>query len=80
MWNANWGGYPDAAFLSKLDPKLGKLRDRLTPCITTVDRAVGGLTASWAKRTGTAAGIPGRRWARWMRISAPVGSGLGKRI
>ncbi len=30
MWNAKWGGYPDAEFLSQLDPKLGKLRSRLT--------------------------------------------------
>ncbi len=29
MWNAKWGGYPDAEFLSQLDPKLGELRARL---------------------------------------------------
>jgi L-ribulokinase len=58
MWNARWGGYPDKAFLSRLDPKLGALRDRLTTRVHTIDRAVGGLTAEWAKKTGLKAGIP----------------------
>jgi L-ribulokinase len=58
MWNAKWGGYPDKAFLGRLDPKLGALRDRLCPRVHTIDRAVGGLTAGWAKKTGLKAGIP----------------------
>ncbi len=58
MWNAKWGGYPDAHFLSKLDPKLGALRDRLPKRVLAVDSAVGTLTADWAKRTGLSAGIP----------------------
>ena len=58
MWNAKWGGYPDAEFLAKLNPKLAQLRSRLTPRVHTIDRAVGGLTAAWAKRTGLTAGIP----------------------
>jgi L-ribulokinase len=58
MWNAKWGGYPDAQFLSRLNPKLGKLRARLTPRVHSIDRAVGGLTAAWAKKTGLPAGIP----------------------
>ncbi|MCL4788792.1 MAG: ribulokinase [Verrucomicrobia bacterium] len=58
MYNDNWGGYPDKAFLSQLDPKLGELRDRLRPTAHTIDRAVGGLTGAWAKRTGLPEGIP----------------------
>jgi L-ribulokinase len=58
MWNANWGGYPDAGFLSKLNPKLTQLRSHLTPRICSIDRAVGRLTESWAKKTGLPAGIP----------------------
>jgi L-ribulokinase len=58
MYNASWGGYPDKAFLSKLDPKLGALRDRLPTRVLAVDSAVGTLTADWAKRTGLSAGIP----------------------
>jgi L-ribulokinase len=58
MWNAKWAGYPDKEFLSKLDPRLGALRDRLPKRVHTIDRAVGGLTADWAKRTGLRTGIP----------------------
>ena len=58
MYSASWGGYPDKAFLSKLDPQLGALRDRLPTRVLAVDSAVGTLTADWAKRTGLAAGIP----------------------
>jgi L-ribulokinase len=58
MYNANWGGYPDKQFLSKLDPKLGALRDRLCPRVHTIDRPVGGLTPEWSKKTGLRAGIP----------------------
>jgi L-ribulokinase len=75
MWNAKWGGYPDAQFLSKLDPKLGKLRARLTTRVTTVDKAVGGLTAGWAKRTGLRAGIPVAVGAFDAHLGA-VGSGI----
>jgi L-ribulokinase len=58
MWNARWGGYPDKAFLARLDPKLGRLRDRLCRRVHTIDRAVGGLTAGWARKTGLKPGIP----------------------
>ena len=58
MYNDSWGGYPDAEFLAKLDPKLGELRSRLSSKAYAVDRSVGGLTADWAKRTGLRAGIP----------------------
>jgi L-ribulokinase len=58
MFSDDWGGYPDAKFLAKLDPKLGALRARLRPQAHTIDRAVGGLTAAWARRTGLPAGIP----------------------
>ncbi len=58
MYNDEWGGYPDAEFLSSLHPKLGGLRSRLRPRAFAIDRAVGGLTAEWAKRTGLKAGTP----------------------
>src|SRR5215831_17919580 len=58
MYNDDWGGYPDAEFLSKLDPKMGELRARLRPQAYSIDKAAGGLTADWAKRTGLPAGIP----------------------
>ncbi len=58
MYSDSWGGYPDAKFLAKLDPKLGELRARLRPQAFAIDKSVGGLTTDWAKRTGLTAGIP----------------------
>jgi L-ribulokinase len=58
MFNDAWGGYPDAEFLSQLDPKLGALRSRLRSKAHTIDRAVGGLTLEWAARTGLPANLP----------------------
>lgn len=58
MYNDTWGGYPDAEFLGQLDPKLGALRSRLCAKAHTIDRAVGKLTAEWARRTGLPAGVP----------------------
>lgn len=75
MWNANWGGYPDVQFLSKLNPKLGKLRTRLTSRVHSIDRAVGGLTAAWARKTGLKAGIPVAVGAFDAHLGA-VGSGV----
>lgn len=75
MWNANWGGYPDAEFLSKLDPGLGALRARLTERVYSIDRAVGGLTQDWAKKTGLTAGIPVAVGAFDAHLGA-VGSGI----
>lgn len=75
MWNAKWEGYPDAEFLAKLDPKLAQLRARLTPRVHTIDRAVGGLTEAWAKKTGLTAGIPVAVGAFDCHLGA-VGSGV----
>jgi L-ribulokinase len=75
MWNAKWEGYPDTEFLAKLDPKLAQLRARLTPRVHTIDRAVGGLTAAWAKKTGLTAGIPVAVGAFDCHLGA-VGSGV----
>jgi L-ribulokinase len=75
MWNAKWGGYPDAEFLSKLNPKLSKLRARLTPRVHSIDRAVGGLTEAWAKKTGLPEGIPVAVGAFDAHLGA-VGSGV----
>lgn len=58
MFNDAWKGYPDAEFLSRLDPALGELRDRLQTQAYTSGQPAGGLTAEWAKRTGLKEGIP----------------------
>jgi L-ribulokinase len=75
MFNASWGGYPDEGFLSRLHPKLGKLRSRLCPRVRSIDKAVGGLTPAWAKRTGLPVGIPVAVGAFDAHLGA-VGSGV----
>ena len=51
-----WGGLPDAEFLSALDPALASLRDRLFGEAHTADTRAGGLCAEWAQRLGLAEG------------------------
>jgi L-ribulokinase len=58
MYSDDWGGYPNAEFLARLDPKLGELRARLCSRACAIDRAVGGLTVGWATRTGLPPNIP----------------------
>jgi L-ribulokinase len=58
MYHDAWGGYPDREFLEQLDPELGELRDRLRPQAWTINHPAGGLTESWAARTGLRPGIP----------------------
>lgn len=75
MWNAKWGGFPDETFLGKLRPQLARLRRRLTTRVHTIDRAVGGLTPGWARKTGLKAGIPVAVGALDAHFGA-VGSGI----
>ncbi len=59
MYNAKLGRLSGCnEFLSRLDPKLGRLRERLCPRVETVAKAVGGLAREWARRTGLPEGIP----------------------
>ena len=75
MWNANWNGYPDEQFLSRLDPKLADLRGRLSSRVYSVDRRAGGLSAAWARKTGLTPGIPVAVGAFDAHLGA-VGSGV----
>lgn len=58
MYAASWGGLPSKAFLSRLDPKLAELRDRLYDEAQAADRPAGGLSAEWAEKVGLREGIP----------------------
>lgn len=58
MFNADWGGFPDAEFLGALHPKLAQSRAHMPAVATTVDTPVGGLTDEWARKTGLKAGTP----------------------
>jgi len=75
MFNDDWGGYPEEKFLSKLDPKLGKLRKTLSDQTFAVDQAAGNLTDEWAAKLDLPAGIPVAMGAFDAHLGA-VGSGI----
>ena len=58
MFNANWGGLPDAEFLTSLDPRLAELRGRLFDEAFTADQVAAELSPEWAERLGLVAGTP----------------------
>ena len=53
-----WGGLPDKEFLSKLDSRLGSLRDRLYEKAYDASDSAGNLSAEWAEKLGLPEGIP----------------------
>lgn len=75
MFCDEWGGYPDEAFLAKLDPKLGKLRRTLGDKTYAVDQIAGKLTDAWASKLGLTAGIPVAMGAFDAHLGG-VGSGI----
>ena len=79
MFNDGWGGYPDAEFLSRLDPKLGKLRETLSEETFAVDVAAGNLTGDWAEKLDLPEGIPVAMGAFDAHLGA-VGSGIKEGI
>jgi L-ribulokinase len=52
MWHEDFNGLPDEEFLTRLDPLLSGLRDRLYRETYTCDVAVGSLSEKWAERLG----------------------------
>ena len=52
MWHEDFNGLPDEKFLSKIDPLLKGLRERLFSKTYTCDTEVGKLSPEWAKRLG----------------------------
>ena len=50
MWHKDFGGLPDEKFLTKLDPLLAGLRERLFSETYTCETEVGNISAEWAKR------------------------------
>jgi L-ribulokinase len=58
MFHPAWGGYPDAAFLGELDPRLAPLRATLPDEAFHVGEVAGTLSAEWAEKTGLRVGIP----------------------
>ena len=75
MFNAVWGGYPDADFLATLDPSLARVRRTLPDVAYAISKAAGPLTAYWANQLGLPAGIPVAVGAFDAHLGA-VGSGI----
>ncbi len=57
MYNAEWGGLPDAGFLKKLHPDLAALRERLYEQAFPADHPAGALCDEWAAKLGLKPGI-----------------------
>ena len=77
MYSEEWGGYPDAKFLAKLHPEMGKLRARLPAKAYTADKVAGRLCAKYAKKLGLPVGIAVAVGAFDAHLGA-VGAGVGK--
>ncbi|PWJ57341.1 L-ribulokinase [Dyadobacter jejuensis] len=57
MWNEEFDGLPSEDFLTKLDPLLSGLRDKLYQDTYTADAAMGTISAEWAQRLGLPADV-----------------------
>ncbi|MEW5785603.1 MAG: ribulokinase [Bacillota bacterium] len=57
MWHSEWGGLPPEVFLTKLDPLVSGLRERLYTQTYISNVRAGELTAAWAARLGLEPGI-----------------------
>jgi len=76
MFNADWGGLCEKGFLTKLDERLGLLRDRLYEKTYTVDEPAGAITDYWADRLGLSRKITVAVGAFDAHLGA-VGAGVG---
>jgi L-ribulokinase len=57
MWHSSWGGYPPAAFLDRLNPRLSELAASLGAETYTAETAFGKLCPEWAGRLGLSTGV-----------------------
>lgn len=58
LWNASLGGLPSEEFLTKVDPLLAGIREKLQGEYATSDHIAGYLSPYWADQLGLKAGIP----------------------
>ena len=73
MWNPKWDGLPPQSFLSRVDPLLDGVREKLAGDYGTSDHIAGHLTAEWAEKLGLRTGIPipvGAFDAHWDALGA----------
>lgn len=57
MWHEDFNGLPEEKFLTRLDPLLTGLRERLFSDTYTCEVSVGTLSEEWAKRLGLPSGV-----------------------
>ena len=73
LWNAQLGGLPPESFLTKVDPLLKGVREKLDGEFATSDQIAGHLCPRWAEQLGLRAGIPipvGAFDAHWDAVGA----------
>src|SRR5271165_4536983 len=73
MWNPKWDGLPPQEFLSKVDPLLDGVREKMAGDYLTSDAIAGHLNAYWAEQLGLREGIPipvGAFDAHWDALGA----------
>jgi L-ribulokinase len=73
LWNAQLGGLPPESFLTKVDPLLKGVREKLDGEFATSDQIAGHLSPRWAEQLGLRAGIPipvGAFDAHWDAVGA----------
>src|SRR5215813_4127438 len=73
LWSRNWGGLPPEEFLTKVDPLLSGIREKLDGSFATSDQIAGTLSQYWAEQLGLEPGIPipvGAFDAHWDAIGA----------
>src|SRR3954466_7497541 len=78
LWNPDAGGLPSDEFLTKVDPLLAGVREKLAGEYATSDKIAGRLTPYWAERLGLRPGIPlpvGAFDAHWDAIGAGAQTG-----
>ena len=78
MWGARWGGLPPQEFLSRVDPLLDGINDRITGRWGHSLQQAGRLGTDWAGRMGLAAGIPlpfGAFDAHWDAVGTGCAAG-----
>ena len=73
LWNRALGGLPPQEFLTKVDPLLAGVREKLDGDYETSDQIEGTLSPYWAEKLGLKAGIPipvGAFDAHWDALGA----------
>jgi L-ribulokinase len=73
LWSRKWGGLPPEQFLTRVDPLLSGIRDKLDGEYATSDVIAGTLSPYWAEQLGLKTGIPipvGAFDAHWDAIGA----------